>query len=119
MRVHKDESRNLLFVLCFLIRTTHSAAMKNDATEIVYPHTAEDPGEDAPADEAALNRARSGGRGSESAARERAGECARVSSISALLTHTLVFRTREPQKHGQWGTEVEIITHGIYNINKL
>ncbi|KAM9468993.1 sclerostin domain-containing protein 1a [Clarias gariepinus] len=72
MRVHKDESRNLLFVLCFLIRTTHSAAMKNDATEIVYPHTAEDPGEDAPADEAALNRARSGGRGSESAARVRA-----------------------------------------------
>lgn len=83
MRVHKDESRNLLFLLCFLMKT--SAAIKNDATEIVYPHTAEDPGEE-PADEAALNRARGGGRGSESAARDRAGECARVSSVSSPRT---------------------------------
>ncbi|GAA6088860.1 sclerostin domain-containing protein 1a [Tachysurus ichikawai] len=83
MRVHKDESRNLLFLLCFLMKT--GAAMKNDATEIVYPHTMEDPGEE-PADEAALNRARGGGRGSENAARDRTGECARLSTVRLLRT---------------------------------
>lgn len=81
MRVNKDESRSLLFLLCFLMKT--GAAMKNDATEIVYPYTAEDP-EAEPADEAALNRARGGGRGSESAARDPVGECARASHQCAL-----------------------------------
>ncbi|XP_062873109.1 sclerostin domain-containing protein 1a isoform X2 [Trichomycterus rosablanca] len=77
MRTNTSDSRNLLvLLLCVLLMTC--AGMKNDATEIVYPHIAESPAEN-PADDAAQNRARTGGGtpgagvSSENTARERAG----------------------------------------------
>lgn len=79
MRINARDSRTrLLSLLCVSLMTC--TGMKNDATEIVYPHIAESPVPN-PVDDTAQNRARTGGgtgtgASSENTARERAGECA-------------------------------------------
>lgn len=80
--------------------------MKNDATEIVYPYTAEDP-EAEPADEAALNRARGGGRGSESAARDPVGESHQCALNAVLRAVALKEGARDPR--GQYS-----IANGVF-----
>uniref|UniRef100_A0A4W4E6T5 Sclerostin domain-containing protein 1 n=1 Tax=Electrophorus electricus TaxID=8005 RepID=A0A4W4E6T5_ELEEL len=96
MHVNAPESCNLLLLFCFLLR--NSLALKNDATEMLYSHVA-DPVEDAPGN-ASLNRARSGGRGLESAPPERHlvgcrelrstkyisdGQCTSISPVKELV----------------------------------
>ncbi|XP_051966468.1 sclerostin domain-containing protein 1-like [Xyrauchen texanus] len=59
MYINAPESCNVMFLLCFLIRS--GMTLKNDATEIFYAHVVS-PVQDAQSN-ASLNRARSGGRG--------------------------------------------------------
>nr|XP_055052997.1 sclerostin domain-containing protein 1a isoform X1 [Misgurnus anguillicaudatus] len=58
MYINAPESCNLMFLFCFLIRS--GLTLKNDATEMFYSHVVSPP-EDA--QNASLNRARTGGRG--------------------------------------------------------
>ncbi len=59
----------LLFLLCFLIKSCH--AFKNDATEVFHGHMATSPHQTP--NNASLNRARNGGRRTES--RDQTGTC--------------------------------------------
>ena len=78
MHLSAQESCHSLVLLCILLRSCQ--AIKNDATELLFPHSSASAGASAssPAPEAqsnvSLNRARTGGRGAGGAAQERGGE---------------------------------------------